>query len=136
MYNLPCHQHHSPEWCIHCIDLPTWTHHDHPKSTIYIRIYSWCCTFCEYGKCVMTYVCVLIHFSHVRLCVMLWTAACQTPLSMRFSRQEYWSGFPCPPPGDLGNPEMEPMSPMAPTSQADSVPLSHWGKPTVQETGV
>ena len=50
MYNLPCHQHHSPEWCIHCVDLPTWTHHDHPKSTIYIRIYSWCCTFCEFGQ--------------------------------------------------------------------------------------
>lgn len=49
-YDLPCHQHHSPEWCIHCTDLPTRTHHYHPKSTIYIRIYSWCCTFCEFGQ--------------------------------------------------------------------------------------
>ena len=39
--------------------------------------------------------------SCVRLCVTPWTAACQAPLSMEFSRQEYWSGLPCPPPGDL-----------------------------------
>ena len=41
------------------------------------------------------HVCVL---SHVQLCVTPWTAACQAPLSMGFSRQEYWSGLPCPPP--------------------------------------
>ena len=41
------------------------------------------------------------HFSHVRLCVTLWTVACQAPLSMVFSRQEYWSGLPCPPSGSL-----------------------------------
>ena len=34
-------------------------------------------------------------------CATLWTAACWVPLSIRFSRQEYWSGLPCPPPGDL-----------------------------------
>ena len=34
----------------------------------------------------------------------LWTVACQTPLSMGFSRQENWSGWPCPPPGDLPDP--------------------------------
>ena len=38
------------------------------------------------------------------------TIICQTPLSMGFPRQEYWSGLPCPPPGDLCNPEIEPMS--------------------------
>jgi len=36
--------------------------------------------------------------------------ACQAPLSMGFSRQEYWSGLPCPPPGDLPDPEIKPMS--------------------------
>ena len=46
-----------------------------------------------------------------------WTAARQAPLSMGFSRQEYWSGLPCPPPGDLPNPGIEPRSP---TLQADS----------------
>ena len=48
--------------------------------------------------------------SHVRLFVTLWTVACQAPLSMGFSRQEYDSGLPCPPPGDLPNPGIEPMS--------------------------
>ena len=33
------------------------------------------------------------------VCLTLWTVACQAPLSMGFSRQEYWSGLPCPPPG-------------------------------------
>ena len=41
------------------------------------------------------------HFSRVRLFSTLWTAAHQAPLFMGFSRQEYWSGLPCPPPGDL-----------------------------------
>ena len=45
-----------------------------------------------------------------RLFVTLWTIACQAPLSMGFSRQEYWSGLPCPPPGDLSNPGIEPAS--------------------------
>ena len=40
----------------------------------------------------------------------LWTVGCLTPLSMGFSRQEYWSGLPCPPPGDLPDPEIEPES--------------------------
>ena len=44
---------------------------------------------------------MLSHFSCVQLCATLWTAAHQAPLSMGFSRQEYWSGLPCPPPGDL-----------------------------------
>ena len=47
---------------------------------------------------------VLGHFSCVQLFVTLWTVACQAPLSMGFSRQEYWSEFPCPPPGDLPDP--------------------------------
>ena len=44
---------------------------------------------------------MLSHLSHVQLFVTLWTVACQTPLSMGYSRQEYWSGLPFPPPGDL-----------------------------------
>ena len=47
------------------------------------------------------FACVLSHFSHVRLFETPWTAASQTPLSMGVSRQEGWSGLPCPPPGDL-----------------------------------
>ena len=48
-----------------------------------------------------------------------WTVSCQVPLSMGFSRQENWSGLPCPPPGDLPNPGMEARSP---AGQADSLP--------------
>ena len=53
-----------------------------------------------------------------------WTAAHQAPLSMGFSRQEYWSRLPFPSPGDLPNPGIK-----APSLalQADSLPLSHWG---------
>ena len=47
-----------------------------------------------------------------------WTAACQAPLSMGFSRQEYWRRLPFPPPGDLPNPGIEPGSPAL---QADSL---------------
>ena len=57
---------------------------------------------------------VLSFLSCVLLFVTLWTAAHQAPLSMGFSRQEYWSGLPCPPPGDLPNPGIEPVSLMSP----------------------
>ena len=49
------------------------------------------------------------------------------PLSMGFPRQEYWSGLPCPPPGDLPDPGVEPRSPAL---QADSLPSEPPGKPT------
>ena len=68
-------------------------------------------------------MCVLSRFSRVQLCVTLWTAACQTPLSMGFSRQQYWSGLPFPSPGDLPNPGIEPTFP----ELAGGFPLSHRG---------
>ena len=49
-------------------------------------------------------VCMLSHFSHVQLFATRWTVAHQDPLSVGFSRQEYWSGLPCSPPGDLPHP--------------------------------
>ena len=49
--------------------------------------------------------------SHTRLFVTPWTVAHQTPLSMGFSRQEYWSGEPCPTPGDFPDPGIKPASP-------------------------
>ena len=54
---------------------------------------------------------------HVQLCVTPWTVVHQTPLSMGFFRQEYWSGSPCPPPGDFPDPAIEPVSPTSPTLQ-------------------
>ena len=53
---------------------------------------------------------MLSHFSHVQLFATLWTVARQAPLSMIFSRKEPWRGWPCPPPGDLPNPGIKPMS--------------------------
>ena len=62
---------------------------------------------------------MLSRFSCVRLFATLWTVAHQAPLSMGFSRQEYFSGLPCPPPGNLPNPGSEIGSP---SLQADSLP--------------
>ena len=59
---------------------------------------SWVCT------------CVLNCFSHVRFFVTLCTIAHQASMSIEFSRQEYWSGLLCPPPGDLPNPGIKPAS--------------------------
>ena len=60
-----------------------------------------------------------------------WTVGCQASLSMGFSRQEYWSGMPCPSPGDLPNPGIKPRSP---TLQVDSLPPEPQGKP--KHTGI
>ena len=57
-----------------------------------------------------------------------WTVACQAPLSMRFSRQEYWSELLFPSPGGLPDPGIEPRSPAL---QADSFPTELQGKPIV-----
>ena len=57
---------------------------------------------------------VLSRFSHVQLFETPWTVAHEAPLSMGFSRQEYWSGLPFPPPGDLPDPRIELVSPASP----------------------
>ena len=54
---------------------------------------------------------VVQQLSRVLLFAIPWTVACQAPLSMRFSRQEYWSGLPFPSPGDLPDPGLGPVSP-------------------------
>ena len=51
-------------------------------------------------------VCLLSGFSHIRFCGTLWTVARQAPLPLGLSRQEYWTGLPCPPPGDFPNPRL------------------------------
>ena len=56
------------------------------------------------------WVFMLSHFSHIWLFATLWTIACQAPLSMEFSRHEYWCGLPCPLPGDLPYSGIKPMS--------------------------
>ena len=64
--------------------------------------------------------------SCVEFFVTPWTVNCQAPLSMEFSRQEYWSGLPFSAPGDLPHSGMEPMFPAL---QADSLPLFYLGSP-------
>ena len=65
--------------------------------------------------------------SHVCLSVTPWTVARQAPLSMGFSRQEYWSGLPFPSPSDLPHPGIKPVSPAL---QVDSLPTEQSEKPT------
>ena len=55
----------------------------------------------------------------------------QAPLSKEFPRQEYWSGLPFPPPGDLPNPGIKPESPVSLALQVDSFPLEPLGKPCI-----
>ena len=74
-------------------------------------------------------VCMLSRFSHVRLFETPWTIAHQAPMSTGFSRQEYWSGLPSPPAGDLPHLGIEPTSLASPALKADSLPLSHQGSP-------
>ena len=71
-----------------------------------------------------------VSFSHVQLLGTPWTVALQVPLSMEFSRQDYWSGLPFPPLGDLPNPGIGPGSPAL---QAGSLPTELQGKPTMAE---
>ena len=67
---------------------------------------------------------MLKRFSHVQLFGTLWTVARQPPLSMGFSRQEYWSELPFSALGDLPNPGIEPKTPAL---EVDSLPLNHLG---------
>ena len=62
--------------------------------------------------------CVLSLFSHIQLFTTLWTVAHQAPLSMIFSRREYWNRLPCHPPGHLPDPGIEPTSFMSPALAA------------------
>ena len=79
-------------------------------TTIYIYIYMRACVI-----------------SHVWFFVIPWTAACQGPLSMGFSRQEHDSGLPFLPPGGPSNPGIKCTSPTSPAALAESFPLCHLG---------
>ena len=68
----------------------------------------------EQGMCASSITSFMFDFMTV------WTVACKAPLSMEFSKREYWSGLLCPPPGDLPDPGIEPMSLTSP-ALADQV---------------
>ena len=65
--------------------------------------------------------CMLNHFSHLQFFTTPRTVACQSSLSMGFSRQEYWTGLPCPPPGNLPDLGTEPVASGTPALQEDSL---------------
>ena len=75
---------------------------------------------------ILNFVSVSYSFSHVQLFATPWTAACQAPLSMEFSRQEYWSGWPFPSPGNLLNPGVELESLLSPALAGR---FNHLGSP-------
>ena len=75
---------------------------------------------------------MLSYFSRVQFFAILWTVALQAPLSMVFSRQEYWSELPCSSP----DPGIEPVSPVTPSLWADSLPLSHQGSTLAYYTSI
>ena len=78
------------------------------------------------------HACLLSHFSHVQLFVILWTVALQAPLSMGFFRQDYWSSLPCPPPGDLPDPGIKPMSLASPALAGEFFTTStDWAAPII-----
>ena len=76
-------------------------------------------------------VCVLSRFFRVWLCATQWTLAHQAPLSMEFSRQEYWSGLPFPSPGDLLDPGIEHVSLESPALAGGFFTTEPLGKPFV-----
>ena len=83
-------------------------------------------TVAQLCECIRMCACMLSDSSRVQLCVTPWTVACQAPLSMEFSKQEYWSGLSFPSPGDLPDPGMKLVPP---AWQADSLLLCHLGSP-------
>ena len=92
---------------------------------------------CGYKNSVRSYTCRAVlrvccaeSLSHVWLSMTPWTIAHQAPLSMGFSRQEYWSGLPCPSPGHLPYPGIKPESLMSPALQVDSFPAEPPRKPS------
>ena len=115
---------HSPQWAVrvtaHCL---LRRHPQGPRDTAELG-----CTGAVLHYSVFA-CCVLSRFSHSRLLVTAWIVGHQAPLSMGFFRQEYWSGLPCSPPGDLPNPGIEPASLMSPALAGGFLPLAPPGKP-------
>ena len=95
-------------------------------SLLYFYLFIWLCQVLRHLGSYFP-ACMLSCFSHVQLFGTPRTVVCQVPLSMRFSRKDYWIELPCPPPGDLSNPGMEPGSPVSPALQVDYLPLKHSG---------
>ena len=90
-------------WFFVCVHVP-----------LFLLLFAGFCTRHLSGVYLLFLVSVLSQFSRVWLFETRWTVARQAPVSMGFSRQEFWRGFPLPSPGHLPDPEIEPMSFMSP----------------------
>ena len=99
--------------------------HTHTHTHMYTRTYTHT-PFLEVGTEGLRRDICMLSRCHVQLCNPMDCIVCQAPLSMEFSRQEYWSGLPCPLSGDLPNPGIEPRSPAL---QPDSLLSGPPGKP-------
>ena len=104
---------------------------EHHHSVMDIQLFMIIC-YISHSKFLSIYSCmcmqcVLIRFSCVQLFTTLLTVARQAPLSIGFPRQEYWSGLPFPPPGDLLNPGIKPASLVFPIVRTDSLQLAEPG---------
>ena len=91
---------------------------------------------CLYAYVYRVYIAcaVLSCFSNIWFFATPWTITHQAPLSIGLSKQEYWSGLPCPPPGDLPDPGTEVTSPRSLASQVDSLPLAPPVEPSIYYT--
>ena len=86
---------------------------------------------------ILTHTCLCAcMLSHVQLFETPWTLACKVPLSMEFSRQEYWNGLPFPSPGDLSTPGIEPKSPASSASADGFFTTVPPGKPPAHIYGI
>ena len=117
---------------VHIITLCT-AHPPRPALVLFWRKYMCVCVCVRACVCVCVHACVCVHvlshFSRVQLFATLWTISSQAPLSMGFSREEYWSGLPCPPPGVfLTQGSNTPVSCLL-HWQVSSLPLAPPGKP-------
>ena len=106
----------SSQWCHPAISSSVIPSPPAPSPSQHQGLFQWVNSSHEVAieACYMTCVCVLSHFSGVRHSVTLWTETVRLLCPWGFSRQEYWSGLSCPPPGDLHNPEIKPISLMSP----------------------
>ena len=113
-------------WIVCFPSLVSWTCRSStqsPPSSVY-GVLPGCLPVSKLPLFIRTFVVVLQSLSSVQLSWDSWTVACQAPLSMGFSRQEYWSGLPLPTPGFLPYPGSESASP---AWQVESSPLSLLG---------
>ena len=117
----------SPHLVLEC----SWLSLLYRKGCVYVCVCVCARMRSEQGLLNMAKLCNLLNCGGLvtKLCptlVTTWTVACQAPLSIGFSRQEYWCGLPFPSPGDLPDPGIEPRFPVF---QADSLPTELQGKP-------